>query len=248
MNVPSMINRKIKEAIKGAIQQLVKREYSFLGGKKVQAMFSEDILKLIGDHWRDPFHMDVGQVLWYGVHKDEKPHFGKTSDNTDLVPIVLTLLDDEDLKLLHSGYTQSEIRKYKIARLFKEAYQQNALLSNSDIAFLMHCSMSTVGKDVHKYMDETREILPTRGIVHDIGPTFTHKKMIIKLYLEGMQTPDIARKTNHTEGACDRYIKSYRRVRSLYKDRKDADFISKTLSMSRKLVQEYINLHKEMEK
>jgi hypothetical protein len=41
------------------------------------------------------------------------------------------------------------------------------------------------------------------------------KKIIVRLYKEGYQTPEIARKTNHTLEACDRYIKAYKRVEKL---------------------------------
>ncbi|HEC56472.1 MAG TPA: DUF1670 domain-containing protein [Candidatus Syntrophoarchaeum butanivorans] len=36
----------------------------------------------------------------------------------------------------------------KIARLFREAYEQNALLTHSDVAFLLHVSTATVSKQV----------------------------------------------------------------------------------------------------
>ncbi|MDF1558250.1 MAG: DUF1670 domain-containing protein, partial [ANME-2 cluster archaeon] len=37
-------------------------------------------------------------------------------------------------------------------------------------------------------------IVPTRGIIHDIGRAMTHKKIILKFFKEGYQTPEIARK------------------------------------------------------
>ena len=45
----------------------------------------------------------------------------------------------------------------------------------------------------------------------------TNKKIIHELYKRGYQTPDIARMTNHTEKACDRYIKAYKKVEMLSK-------------------------------
>jgi len=51
---------------------------------------------------------------------------------------------------------------------------------------------------------EQIEIVPTRGIVHDIVRVMANKKIILELYRKGYQTPEIARMTNHTEQACDR--------------------------------------------
>jgi histidinol-phosphate/aromatic aminotransferase/cobyric acid decarboxylase-like protein len=60
-------------------------------------------------------------------------------------------------------------------------------------------------------MKRAGEILPTRGIIHDIGRAMTHKGIILNLQ-KGYLTPDIARITNHTQEACDRYIKAYKKV------------------------------------
>lgn len=129
----------------------------------------------------------------------------------------------------------------KIARLFKEAYEQAALLTHSDIAHLLHISTGTVSKQTKEYMERTGEILPTRGIVHDIGRAVTHKKIILNLYRKGYQTPDIARMTNHTEEACDRYIKAYKKVEKLSKTMKNEE-IAQILGMGKSLVEEYITI------
>jgi hypothetical protein len=55
-------------------------------------------------------------------------------------------------------------------------------------------------------MERTKEVVPTRGTIHDLGRAITHKRIIILLCLEGYLTPEIARKTKHSEDACDRYI------------------------------------------
>ena len=129
----------------------------------------------------------------------------------------------------------------KIARLFKEAYEQAALLTHSDIAHLLHISTGTVSKQTKEYMERTGEILPTRGIVHDIGRAVTHKKIILNLYRKGYQTPDIARMTNHTPEACDRYIKAYKKVEKLSKTMKNEE-IAQILGMGKSLVEEYITI------
>jgi len=39
----------------------------------------------------------------------------------------------------------------------------------------------------------------TRGTVHDPGRAITHKRIIIRLYLKGYLTPEIARRTKHSD-------------------------------------------------
>ena len=87
-------------------------------------------------------------------------------------------------------------------------------------------------------------ILPYRGTIHDIGPSLTHKKVIVALFLQNVPTPDIARKTCHTEEACDRYIKAFKRVKMVYGSMAPRN-ISLTLDMSERLVNEYIALIEE---
>ena len=53
-------------------------------------------------------------------------------------------------------------------------------------------------KQVREYMERTKEVVPTRGTVHDLGRAITHKRIIIRLYLEGYLTPEIARRTKHS--------------------------------------------------
>ncbi len=96
--------------------------------------------------------------------------------------------------------------------------------------------------------DISKEYLPTfnRRIIQDIGCAITHKRIILKLYKNGYQTPDIARMTNHTEEACDRYIKAYKKVEKLSKTMNIGE-IAQVLEMSRSLVEEYINILNEEE-
>ena len=64
------------------------------------------------------------------------------------------------------------------------------------------------------------------------------------LFLQNVPTPDIARKTGHTEGACDRYIIAFKKVKMLY-GRMTPLEISQTLTMSERLVNEYVALIEE---
>lgn len=103
-----------------------------------------DVVDLVERCYREPWKLDVGQVMWYGVKRSAKPSYGRNSKNTPLTPVVLTLVSREDLELSRAGYSTKEIREKKIVRLFTEAYEQEALLTHSDVAFLLHVSTGTV--------------------------------------------------------------------------------------------------------
>ena len=75
-------------------------------------------------------------------------------------------------------------------------------------------------------------------------------QVIIAKFLRGIPAPHIARTTQHTEGACDRYIKAFKKVKMLYGRMKPIE-IARTLEMSERLVNEYITIidgHRIVEK
>jgi hypothetical protein len=65
--------------------------------------------------------------------------------------------------------------------------------------------------------------------------------VIIEKFLQGIPTPDISRMTQHTEEACDRYIKAFKKVRMLHGKMKPLE-IARIIGMSERLVNEYIAL------
>ena len=207
-------------------------------------MFATDVVDPVDNCYRDPWKLDVGQILWYGVKASEKLNYGKNSKNTPLSPIVLTMISRDDLDMKNAGYSEREIREQKMVRLFKESYSQGALLTHSDVAFLLHISTGMVSKQLKEYMERTGEVVPTRGIIHDIGRAMTHKKIILEFYKKGYQTPEIARMANHTEQACDRYIKAYKKVKKLNRTMKSEE-IAQILGMGKSLVDEYIRILNE---
>jgi len=241
MKVPPMIEAKVTNSLQGSILNLIRRDYQFITGEKIQNLFVSDLVDLVEKCYREPWQLDVGQIMWFGVKIPEKPNYGKNSKNTPLTPVVLTLISKEDIEMKNAGCSGKEIKEAKIVRLFKEAYKQGTLITHDDVAFLLHTTIITISRYVRDYMKRTGEVLPTRGIIHDIGCAITHKKIILKLYKNGYQTPDISRMTNHTEQACDRYIKAYKKVEKLSKTM-NSDEIAQVLEMSRSLVEEYINI------
>jgi predicted transcriptional regulator len=230
--------------IHGAIKHLLEEQYAFVGGDRIQDMLIEDMIRIFQQYSRDPWNLEVGQTLWFAVHMDEKPGPGKTLSKMRVVPTILSITHEEDKQMRTNGYSHQEVRRYRVARLLKEAFAQNGVLTQADVAELIGVSAGTIGKDIRAYQTEQGVILPYRGTIHDIGPSMTHKKVIITKFLQGIATPDIARTTQHTEEACDRYIKAFKKVRMLHEKMKPLE-IARMLEMSERLVNEYIALIEE---
>jgi predicted transcriptional regulator len=232
------------KGIHGAIKHLLEEQYAFVGGDRVQKMLIEDVIEIFQQYSRDPWHLEVGQTLWFAVHMDEKPGPGKTLAKMRVVPTILSITHEEDKLMRTNGYSHQEVRRYRVARLLKEAYAQKGVLTQADVAEIIGVSAGTISKDIKAYQTEHGVILPYRGTIHDIGPSMTHKKVIITKFLQGIPTPDIARMTQHTEEACDRYIKAFKKVRMVHGKMKPLE-IARMLGMSERLVNEYIALIEE---
>ena len=249
MNDPNAVRmlRKYK-GFTNAIKLMLQQEYKFMGGEKIQDMFVQDLLKEFNKHLKDGWKLDAGQTVWWAAHKDETPGRNKTIENTRMVPVILSIASPDDLKLRLDGYSAKEIRKYKVVRLLREAYEQNGVLNQADVSQLIGVSAGTIGKDIKEYQLEHNEVLPYRGTIHDMGPTLTHKKLIIRQFLQNTPTPEIARRTSHSEEACDRYIKAFKKVSKLYRDGVPPENIATELEMSKALVREYIAIIQEEDK
>jgi len=234
------------KGIHGAIKHLLEEQYAFVGGDRVQDMLIGDLIKIFQQYSRDPWNLEVGQTLWFAVHIDEKPGPGKTLAKMRVVPTILSLTHEEDKQMRTNGYSHQEVRRYRVARMLKEAYAQNGVLTQADVAELIGVSAGTIGKDIREFQLEHGVILPYRGTVHDIGPTLTHKKIIIQQFVRNIPTPEIARRTSHSEEACDRYIKGFKKVLKLHSDGIPAENIASELEMSKSLVREYIEIIEDL--
>jgi DNA-binding CsgD family transcriptional regulator len=244
MNVPKTIEVKLEESLENQVIDLIKRDYSMVAGDKVRNMFAKDIGRLVQNLYREPSMMEIGQILWMGVVETEKPSYGKNAYNTRFKPVILTPISKEDLSMMGNGYSFREVREQRIVRLFHEAKEQGTLLTNADVGLLLGVSAGTVSKQVREYMERENKVIPTRGIVHDIGRAITHKRIIIREYLRGYLPPEIASRTSHSEAAVERYIKAFNKVKMLSK-KMDLKHIARTLDMSEYLVNEYLELLEE---
>jgi len=223
-------------------------EYGYDKGQITAKAIIADILQVIDDYFLvtslddDLHHIHYGQLVWMAVPTDEYPERGKSIASTRMKPVVLSFVTDQDVSHIAHGFDSSSLRKKRLVRWVDEAFDQGALLTQLDLAILLGVCDAVVSKYVNE-IQKTGKMLPTRGNIHDMSGAITHKREIITLYLEGYLTPEIAIKTNHATESVDRYIKDYHRVEMLWQHGiYDIDKISQLARLSKKVVQQYIDL------
>ena len=163
-------------------------------------------------------------------------------EETPHVPVRLRLFtDDERERLAAQEVTTAELRRERAIRFFAEAEAQDGLLTHDDVAWFVGASTATVGKWVRAHQRDEGEVVPTRGTLHDLGRGTTHKRIIVRLHLEGKLGGEIARRTRHAQKNVDRYIAGYERVRLLARSHTREE-IPALANMSPSLVAEYLAL------
>ena len=189
-------------------------EYGYDKGEVVVAAIVADICEVVDRYYSRPEHLQPGQVVYHCPAADERARKGKTMGHTRLVPVRLTLVAHEDIDAIAEGLAVGRRREIRLRRLAHEAYAQGGVLSELDLSVFTGYSEGGVSAAVVR-MRERGEILPLRGYVADMGSWPTHKAAIVRLYLEGLTTPEIASRTYHSKRSVDRYIEGFERVRLL---------------------------------
>lgn len=224
-------------------------EYGFQNGRLVVERIVEDILDVIEEYWVPAAGVHPpGSFTALAVRRDAVPGpYPTRLEETPHVPVHLRLVTEEERDRLAQGEVRpAALRKERAIRFFFEAEKQGGLLTQTDVAWYVGASKSSVSKWVREHQRAEREVVPTRGTLHDLGRGTTHKRIIVRLYLEGKLPSEIARRTRHAQKNVDRYISGYERVR-LLAQKHPRDRIPALANMSASLVNEYIELIRDFE-
>ncbi len=224
----------------GALGAFFEYECPQLGGFRTRQVLVQSIINMVMQFYPETSHMRPGQTLWVTVNKDEKSSYGKSIKNTRLTPVILDLVQNQDAFDRSKGKKLKEIKKEAVARLCKQSYEQGGCLTNAELAILLKISPSTVGKYISEWELKHQTVLPRRGSIHDIGPTLTHKKIIIqKLFIEQKTVQAVSRETYHSLAAIQRYISTFKQVLLCRRKQMSTDEISYALGRTKRLIKEY---------
>ena len=154
--------------------------------------------------------LQPGQMIWQAIDEKEPP--GKPLSECLFKRIRLTVLClEEDLEVL-KNYGHSAKRGQQILRMTQEAVDQQALLTQEDLAVILDSDVKTIRSDIKRYQDKHGIVIPTRGTKKDIGPGLTHRDRAVELFIQGKDAVAIARDLNHSLKAVERYIQGFCRV------------------------------------
>jgi len=99
----------------------------------------------------------------------------------------------------------------------------------------------TIVRDVNALRQRGVEV-PSRGQQQDIGPGQTHRVQAVRLYLQGLEANEIARRLYHTLGSIETYVNTFARVAFLVNKGYGDDEIAFVMRRSSPLVTAYRKL------
>lgn len=232
-----------RKTFRRCLGQLLQTEFPGTFGPAVAALFVEKI-----DELYDRCHLlrdrvKVGQLLWLAVAADERPGRAKRIDETRLVPVVLDLVTAADIDETVARHDRKATRTTKIVRLFQQAFAQGAVLSEADVAVMLHLSDTIISQTVLAHERATGDSVPRRGTIHDLGRSVTHKAVICyKRLVLKKSTSEVAQETYHSPEEVEYYVQCLRRIQLCRDNGMSPEEIVIATKHSAFLVGEYLTL------
>ena len=237
------------KTFEGALEAFLAQECPQIGGLRTRQVLVQAIRDMVASFYPQTTHLRQGQIQWVTVDKNETASYGKSMRQTRLKSVVLDLVRSQDIKERAEGKRLREIKKEAAIRLFKQADEQNGCMTNAEVAVLLKIAPQTVSQYLHEWEFEHDILIPRRGTIHDMGPTLTHKKPIIrKLFLEGKTVEQVCRETRHSPEAIHRYIQNFKQVLLCLQKKLSAKETAFAVKISERLVAEYHALIEEFRK
>ena len=118
---------------KPVIVNFFAREFPRLFGPLMREKLAEELITLFETLSPETKRIKPGQILWNALDKRTRGD----SPNRKYVPVVLSLIIEDDIDQLTKGAPMSQITKNAIARIIREAFAQGGILSSRDIGLLI---------------------------------------------------------------------------------------------------------------
>jgi hypothetical protein len=225
--------------LKPAIVNFFEREFCGIFGPVVRENIAVALIDLFESLCPESSRLKPGQLLWNALDKRTRADSYKRTYK----PVILSLVTDDDVSMFEKEASVATIRKNVMARMIREAYQQGAVLSTRDLSLLLVSHAAYLSQLRIEYEQEHKTILPHTGVIHDMGTTITHKRLIVYKHIVEKKDPSIvARETNHSQLAVDKYLKDFYRVKTLINDKKDVEFIHHTTNIARHVINQYLQI------
>ncbi len=227
----------------GALEAFFVTEFPQLAGDRARRAVVQAIVDMVHRFFPATTNLRQGQTTWISVAKDELTAYGKTIAKTRMVPVIVTLLANDEVQQRRDGKRLRDLKRDAVARVCQEIDAQGGCVTAAELAIMFKTTNVTVGKYIAQWEQEHGTLLPRRGTIHDMGPTLTHKKEICRLlFIDGKTVSQVVNLTKHSTKAIDRYITNFRQVFTCKTKGLTVQETAHATKLSKRLVEEYHRL------
>jgi biotin operon repressor len=232
------LKRLESKNVRNAIIQKISEDFN------LTPIIAEAYFRQISSYFQQHLNVQLqsGQIPYEAISADEPPSKHIALAKKITIKLTLANLNSDLQTLAETGL--AGLRRHRLQRLSKEAYDQGTTLSYEDLAVLLTTSPATVKRDARALRNQGFFIM-SRGWKQDMGPGLSHKTQILDLYLKGYQFTDIELKTNHSETAVSRYLNHFTQVIQLHTKGFEPGQIRVITGFSDKLITEYLELYNQ---
>jgi hypothetical protein len=185
----------------------------------------------------------MGETIFFAISSDEGPRTRLSEGK--IVPVCLKYFSMDEYQLGPRGCHKNRVSDLKFARILRyttQAREQGGLLSIPDLAMLMGIGIDAVRRLIKA---NGKIIVPTRGLIKDMGRSVSHKCKIVELYLQMYTETEIVERTGHCYESIEAYLKEFVRVMTLADQGLNAVMIRRVTGRSMLLVKSYLDLYEK---
>jgi uncharacterized damage-inducible protein DinB len=233
------IERTAEKTIESAFLHVLQKDFGFSRRTAGQVLETAHEI-LLGGSGREI--QRPGQVRM--IVASLKAPFGPPLSESEKVEVTLTVdngKEDAEIKVREGAEGQ---RRGRLLRVTAEAIEQGGVLTQEDLARVLHVDRRTIVRDIQA-LEEEKHAIPTRGAVKSVGRGQTHKVKIIELWLNRESYEKISRWVHHTPQAIKRYVSTFLRMVVMKRQERTAEEIAFLTQTSQKLVESYLELYEK---
>ncbi len=184
-----------------------------------------------------------GESVFLAISSEEGPRTRLSEGK--VIAVCLEYFHSDDVKVGPCGSHKNRVSDLKFSRIVRYATQarkQGALLSLADLAMLMGIGVDSIRRLLRL---NKQTVVPTRGLIKDIGRGVSHKGQIIELYLQLYTETEIMERTGHSYESIEAYLKEFARVVALASQGLNAVMIRRVTGRSMVLVNCYLEIYRK---
>ncbi len=218
----------------------LRREFNLSPVKeRAIAQTAEELLGALGENRGD------GEVLYWAVSGEEPA--GKPLSACRLVPVTLSYLEPGDAPDPggdRDGNRVCDLKVRKLLRFSRGAQQAGAYLTYADLSYLLGIHPGALSRLVKAHPGMK---FPLRGSQCDIGRSVTHRREIVRLYLEMHTETEIAARTGHSYEAIEAYLQEFATIYTLKERGLSVPMMRRVTGRSPRLLRAYLDLIDEFD-